>query len=541
MLPMANPLRHPLIRGASITSLGTLASRILGMVRDMATAALLGMSHGGVMDAFVLAFRIPNLFRRLFGEGAMAVSYLPVLSAELERDRARAWQVVSVGLTWLTVILAVVVVLMEGGALAVWAAWGDVPRVRLVAGLSAVMMPYLLFICLTAQISATLHALMRFSVPALAPTLLNICWLAAAWGVAPYFAPDRQMQAYVLAVGVTIGGVCQLVVQLPELRRAGFRFDYCWPAARGALGQVLVGMLPMVLGLTITQINTLLDSLIAWMLSAPSGSAYIAWLPGHVAYPMQQGAVASIYYGERLYQFPLGLLGMAVATAIFPLLSRHAARGDRQRLGDDLTLGCRLVLFLGLPASAGLMLLASPLTHLLFERGQFTAEDAARAARMIALYGSGVWAYCALPVVVRGFYALGDRMTPMRVGATVVGMNFVLNLILVWPLAEGGLAVATSIASGVQVFLLLVVFSRRKSHLGWAQLAGTALRTVTATAAMALVGYLTLQALPATHHLTREIARVFLPLAAAGAAYFLVFLLVGRGELRTLLMPEHEG
>ncbi len=505
----------------------------------MAMAALLGMSHGGVMDAFVLAFRIPNLLRRLFGEGAMAVSYLPVVTAELERDRSRAWQVVSVCLVWLSVVLALVVVVMEGALGAVWILWGDVPRVRLVTGLSAVMMPYLLLVCLAAQISATLHALMRFTVPALAPALLNVCWLAAVWGVAPYFGANREMQAYVVAVAVTVSGVCQLGVLWPALRRAGFRFDYRWSAARGALGQVVRGMAPMVLGLTITQINTLMDSLIAWGLSAPtSGIQRIAWLPGDVAYPMRQGAVASIYYGERMYQFPLGLLGLAVATAIFPLLSRHAARGDRQRLGSDLTLGCRLVLFLAVPAGAGLMLLAAPLTDLLFRHGQFTAEDAARAARMIMLYGSGVWAFCALPVVVRGFYALGDRVTPMKIGAAVVAMNFAMNILLVWRLAEGGLAVSTSVASGVQVVLLLAVFSRRESRVGWSELAATALRAAAATTAMSVAGYFVLEAVPATGGLSVKLARVLVPLAAAVAVYFATFALIGRSEFRTLLRPE---
>lgn len=532
---MALAERHPLIRGASVTSLGTLASRVLGMVRDMATAALLGLSGGGVMDAFVLAFRIPNLFRRLFGEGALAASYLPVLSAELERDRRVAWQLVSVGLVWLTVVLAVLVIAMEAVLAVTWTIWADVPRVRLVVGLSAVMMPFVVFICLAAQVSATLHVLGRFSIAALAPSLLNVAWLAAAWVAARWRAADPEAQAYVLAVAVVIGGMLQLAAQLPELWAAGFRFDYHWAHARGALARILRGMGPMVLGLTITQINTLLDSLIAWgFSSSPAGPEQIAWLPGNPHYPMQQGAVAAIYFGERLYQFPLGLLGIAVATAIFPLLSRHAARGDRRRLGEDLTLGCRLVLFLGVPASAGLVLLAEPLARLLFERGQFSSDDAVRAARMIAVYGSGVWAYCALPVVVRGFYALGDRITPMKIGATMVLLNLVMNLLLIWPLAEAGLALATSLTAALQVFLLAAVFSRRKSHLGWTALMATGIRTTAATALMTAAGYATLSWLPFTEGLPNELARVVLPLGASTAVYFAAISLLGGGELRTL-------
>ena len=222
------------------------------------------------------------------------------------------------------------------------------------------------------------------------------------WGIAPHFAPDKQAQAYALAGAILIAGVLQFVVQLPILRRRGFRFDFNWSASRHSLGKIVIAMGPMLLGLAVTQINTLLDSLIAWGLAAaPEGPEQIAWLGGAVRYPMEQGAAAAIYFGERLYQFPLGILGLAVATAIFPLLSRHAARGDRRRLGADLTLGLRLVVFLGVPAGMGLILLAEPLARLLFERGQFTAHDTERAARMITCYAGGVWAYCALPVIVR--------------------------------------------------------------------------------------------------------------------------------------------
>ena len=504
---MTEPRRHPLISGAGITSLGTLASRVLGMVRDMATAALLGMSGSPVMDAFVVAFRIPNLFRRLFGEGALTASYVPVLAARLEKDRHGAWQLVSVGLVWLSVILAGLVLLAEGVCGIVYAVWGNRPGMPLLLGLTALMMPYMLFICLAAQAAATLQCLGHFALPALAPTLLNVCWLAAVWGIAPWLA-DQDAQAHVLAVSVLVAGVLQLAVQWPKLVALGFRFDYRWRAARDSLREIVAAMGPMVLGLAITQINTLMDSLIAWGLSAPpDGSREIGWLGG-VAYPMQQGAASAIYYGERLYEFPLAIVGIAVATAIFPLLSRHAARGDHRMLGADLTLGLRLVLFLGVPASAGLILLAEPLACLLFQHGHFTAADTARAARMIACYSAGVWAFCSLPVVVRGFYALGDRITPVRIGAAVVGLNLALDLILVWPLAEAGLAVSTSIAAVVQLVLLALILSRRDVPLDWRPLAGTAARTLIATALMAAAGYAVLHLIPGPEHLTEKLVQV---------------------------------
>ena len=528
--------RHPLITGARVTSLGTLASRLLGMVRDMATAALLGLSGGGVMDAFVIAFRIPNLFRRLFGEGALAASYLPVLTAQLEEDRKAAWQLVSVGMTWLAVLLVGLVLVAEIACGLVWLAWGDVPGVGLLVGLSAVLMPYVLFICLAAQLAATLHALSHFSTPALVPVVLNVCWLIAAWVVAPCFTADKQAQAYVLAGSVLVAGVLQLGMQLPVLRALGFRFDYNWAGSRAAIGRIVRAMGPMVLGLAITQINTIADSLIAWGLAAtPGGPERIDWLGGTVRYPMQQGAAAAIYYGERLYQFPLGILGLAVATAIFPLLSRHAARGDHRRLGADMTLGLRLVLFLGFPAGVGLIMLAEPLARLLFERGEFTPHDTARTARMIATYASGVWAYCALPVLVRGYYALGDRMTPVRVGLVVVGLNLAMNVMLIWPLAEAGLAVATAVSAAVQASLLAVLFSRRKSPLDWPILGATTARTALATLVMAAAGYTALHFIPPTGSFLNELARVFVPLVAGVAVFLATYWLLRGREVAILV------
>jgi len=537
---MTGSSRHPLITGAGITGLGTLVSRVLGMLRDMATAALLGLSGGGVMDAFVIAFRIPNLFRRLFGEGALAASYLPVISAQLVHDRRAAWKLASTGFFWLTVFLSGLVALITVLCLLGWLVWGDSPRVTLLLGLVAAMTPYLLFTCLSAQVAATLHALGHFSTPALAPALLNVCWLFGALVVAPYFS-DQEVQAYVLAASISLSGVIQVGVQLPVLRRLGFRFDYDWSAARAGLAEILRAMAPMLLGLAVTQLNTLADSLIAWGLSSvPGGPPTIDWLGGAVAYPMRQGAAAAIYYGERLYHFPLGILGLAVATAIFPLLSRHAAQGDRPKLGADLTLGLRLVVLLGVPASAGLIVLARPLATVLFEHGEFTPDDTSRAARMIACYGGGVWAYCALPVVIRGFYALGDRATPVRVGAAVVGLNLALNLALVWPLAEAGLAVATSLSAAAQVVLLITVFSRAKSPLGWRALAATTARTLPAAALLAAVGWATLAWLPEKPWLASELVRLFAPMAASTAVFFAAYRLLGGRDLRVLLAGREE-
>jgi putative peptidoglycan lipid II flippase len=275
--------------------------------------------------------------------------------------------------------------------------------------------------------------------------------------------------------------------------------------------------------------------LIAWGLArAADGPELIPWLNHAVRYPMRQGAVAAIFFGDQLSEFPLGLIGMAVATAIFPLLSRHAARGDRKRLGADMTLGLRLVFCLGVPAGMGLVLLAEPIARLLLQHGCFEPEDTARTAVMIAWYASGVWAYCASQVIVRGFYAMNDTATPVRVAAAVVGLNLALNLTLIWPMAEAGLAVSTAVSAAVQTLVLMAVFSRRKAPLQWRPLLATLARTIAATLVMAAVVGASISIAPDDDRLTGQLVRVGLPVAFGAAAYCNSYWLFGGRELGML-------
>ncbi|MBN1395897.1 MAG: murein biosynthesis integral membrane protein MurJ [Pirellulales bacterium] len=532
--------RHRLISGARITSLGTFLSRVLGLLRETANASLLGLAGTGagkgVMDAFVIAFRIPNLFRRLFGEGALTASYLPVLTEHLVNDKRAARQLASVVITLLIVLLTGLVALGELIFGLIWLVWGDVPGMGLLMGLSAVMLPYLLFICVAAQLTTIYHAALHFTIPAMTPMVLNIVWLAAAWGVAPWFAPDQVAQAYVLAVGVVVAGVLQVAVQVPMLRSLGFRFDFNWSAARSGLGRIGRNLAPMMVGLAVTQINTFNDSLIAWGLAAPAGgSDLIPWLGGAIRYPLEQGAVAALYYGERLYEFPLGIVGTTLAVVIFPLLSRHAARGDRRQLGEDVGFGLRLGLSLSVPAGIGLVLMAYPVARLLFEYGNFMPDDTLRASRTIALYATGLWAYCATQMIVRGFFSLGDAATPVRVAAWMVGLNLLLNFSLIWPMGEGGLAVSTAVAAAIQTFVLAAIFSRRRAKLQWRPLAATVARTLAAAVPMAIVVLYSLQWTPTDAELTGRLIRVLLPIAAGGAVYCMAYRLLGGRELGMLL------
>lgn len=475
------------LRSAAIVSVMTIASRVLGLARDVAMAKLLGLSP--VMDAFTVAFRIPNLFRKLFGEGALATSFIPVFARQLQHsERIQAWQLASSVLGWLTLFLSAMVLCGEIG-LGIWSTWGNVSaETQTLIELTALMLPYVILICLASQVGAVLNSMGHFIWPATAPVILNFVWLLGVWYLTPWFS-SREAQARVLAGCVLLSGVLQLLVQWPSLRATGFRFTTEWRPARNPLREVISAMLPVVLGLSVTQLNTFADSLIAWAFSQPPGEvAAVMPLPGSPHYPLQAGAVSAVYYGERIYQFPLGVFGVALGTAIFPLLARHAARGQLDHLRKDLSLGLRLVILIGVPASAALVWLSEPIARCLFERGEFSADDAIRTARLIASYGCGVWAYCGLLILQRGCYAVGDRLTPLRIGMIIVGLNFLLNLILIWFFAECGLALSTAFCAMLQIVLLMRVTQQRVGRFEWQELNSCLLRTLLATGIMSGVG-----------------------------------------------------
>ena len=445
----------------------TLLSRVLGLARDAATAGVFGA--GPVLDAFTVAFRLPNLARRLLGEGALSAALLPALvTLKNERGEAAADALtaavarrLAVGLGAAGVAAAAVLVPLSLGVGGLSADW------RLLCGLTAMCAPLAACTCVAAQLAAALHARGRFAAAAACPMLLNLAWLAgvaaAAWSLTD--GAGKGDAIYWVAGAVGAAGFGQVAFLYVVLRRAGFRPGAFSPAARAALAGVRAAVLPALLGLSVAQFNSLLDGLLAWGLAAPAGDPG-AELPlsgwaGGVGYPLRAGAASRLYFAQRLYQFPVGVLGVAAGTVLYPRFAA-AARGE---LAATALGGVRLVFFLGVPASVGLVLTADLLAAVLLGRGAFGGADAAATAAAAACLGAGAWAACGLSVLTRAFLAAGDRLAPVRAGAWAVAANVGLNLLLVWPLGVAGLAASATAATCGQFVGLALLFGRAAP--GW--------------------------------------------------------------------------
>ncbi len=525
---------RPWVPGLRIVSLTTFASRILGLVRDIAMAALFG--NGVVMDAFSIAFKIPNIARRLFGEGAVTAAFLPAFVHEREHigepaAYRLATAVLGSLLLWLSALVAVCeAILLSAITLFDWS-W----ETQLLLGLTAVLLPYLVLICLTAQGSAVLHASGQFFVPAVAPIVLNAVWIAAVWTLAPAFS-DQVSQIYIISVSLVIAGFLQLGLVAAALSRSGFRFMGPDSDSRRKVRRIVTAMAPVVLGLSITQLNTLSDSVIAWAYSAPDQSVEVTNVPhNNPGFELPSGTAASLYFGQRMYQFPLGVFGVALGTVLFPTLAQHAGRQDTEPFQRALILALRLVAFIGVPASAGLVVLAEPLSVLLFQRGAFDEADAAQTAQMIAAYGVGVWAYCALLILLRAYYALGDRMTPVRVGLLAVGLNLSLNFGLMFSIGAVGLACSTAVTAMCEAGLNGWLLQSRIGRVKWQELRSTVGRCVIATSLMIAVCLASLHFVTLVDLPFERLMRVLIPLAASIVTYLLASHWLGMDELQLLL------
>ena len=510
------------LRRAKVTGMGTLLSRVLGLVRDILSAAVFGTS--GAMDAFVLAFTVPNLFRSLFGEGALSAAFIPVYTELREKESEEAGRrLLSGTFAWLALVLIVTVGL--GVVASLGGRWLAEPgsKQHLFSTLLAIMLPYAVLVCLTALIIGALQAHDRFLVPALSPVVLNVVWIAALLIFAAR-AADKAAAAKVVALGIIVAGVLQLALQLVVARRIGVAPRPAF--GRGGRGtrdvkRVALLMGPVVLGLAATRINVMVDRVIAEVC-----------IPG-------DGALSSLYFGDRLMQFPLGVLGIALATAVFPALARRAAADDREGFADEMIHALRMAFFMGVAAMAAGIALRGPIVALLYRRGSFDPESARRTGAVLALYLCGLWAYCGIHVMTRAFYARQDTKTPVRIMARVVALDIALNLILVWPLRERGVALATAMCAAVNLSLLIRAMRRHFGELAPGRILGAlALNGVAGLACgLAAWGALAgLRGLDLGGGIGPRCVRVFAPGAAGLAAFFVVSLILGMKEGRELVI-----
>jgi putative peptidoglycan lipid II flippase len=383
--------------------------------------------------------------------------------------------------------------------------------------------------------SAAMQALGRFSLSTFIPALLNIIWLSGLLIIIPFYTKVPENQCYLLTICILIAGIIQFLLHLPFLRRYGFHFRLNFSAVAPEVKKVFENFLPKIFGLTSVHLNVLVATCIAWLFSGGADSQ-IRWLSGVITmnYPLRPGSAAAIYYSERMYEFPQGLIGLAIAMAIYPLLSHHAARKNYKALSDDLTLGLRIQFMLAVPAGCGLMWLSDSLVHLLFQRGAFSEADTMRTADMVFWFCTGIWAFCALPIIVRAFYTLGDIRTPCMLGLLGMIFNLLLGLLLIYPMQEQGLAIALSLTAGMQSIGLLYFFTQKHGHIDFPVLATSLCRTCVASGVMTIIIRMIIQAVPGVSSLD-DLLRIILCTIVGVFVYFVVHRSLGGRELGILI------
>ena len=453
----------------------TLISRILGFVRDMLMARFVGA--GMAADAFLIAFRLPNLFRALFAEGAFSAAFVPMFNRQVGADAGElgnakrfAEDVLAVLFPILVVFTAIMII---GAAPIVWALTGGFPdadpaKFALTVDFTRLTFPYLALISLVSLLGGILNSLGRFSVAAAAPILLNVALIIGLLG---FNGTDAVATARVQALCVTMGGILQFGWLMLACHRADVRLRLHWPRLNDRVRTLLRLILPAALGAGAVQVNLLISTALA-----------ARFLP--------EGAVSFLYYADRLNQLPLGLIGIGVGTAMLPALSRQLAAGNDVAAGHTQNRAIELVLVLTLPAAAALTVSATPIIRALLEHGRFLPADTLATANALAAFSLGLPAYVLIKVLTPGFHARQDTTTPVRIAVASMLVNLVGNLVLIWPLGHVGIALSTALAAWVNAGALFIVLRRRGHFAIDARLRRAGLRLLVAAAAM--VGVLVL-------------------------------------------------
>ena len=506
-------------RAAATIGGWTMLSRITGLAREMLVARYLGA--GWVADAFFVAFRFPNLFRSLFAEGAFNAAFVPLFAGELERNGHEAARLFAerclAVLTWTLIAFVAAMEIAMPWAMEVLApGFGDMPgKMELAIALSRITFPYLLFISMVSLQSGVLNALGRFAAAAGTPVLLNLVSMAVLVALAPY----TPTPGHAMAWGVFASGIAQFLWLVASVRRAGMALGATRPRLPPEVRLMLRRVVPGAVGAGVYQLNLAINTVIASLVA--------------------NGAVSYLNYAERINQLPLGVVGVAIGTALLPLLSRQIKAGDTAAAMAAQNRAIEMGLLLTLPAAAALMVIAHPVVAVLFQRGHFSAADSAAVAACLRMLAAGLPAYVLIKALTPPFFAREDTATPVRIAAVAMVVNVALNLALMGPLSYMGMALSTALAAWVNVALLVWRLRRRGYFAPDARLGGRLWRTLAATLAMVAVLFVAERALATAlaEPLWRFLALALLvaigALAYAGAAVALGA--VRRGELAGML------
>lgn len=462
-----------MLKGVLTVGGWTMASRVLGFARDMFIAARLGA--GPIADCFFVALKLPNLFRRLFGEGAFNAAFVPAFAGTLAVQGPKVAQQLAERMAalmtlWLSLLVVIGIIVMPQLMQVLAPGFSDDPaKFALAIELTRITFPYLLLICLTALVSGVLNGLERFAAAAAAPIFFNLLSMASLLVLTPYVATP----AHALAWGVVVSGAVQLGLVLWACARAGMALRILrLPSLAPEVRQVLRRMVPGILGAGVTQLNLAIDVIIASFLPA--------------------GAVSYLYYADRVGQLPLGVIGAAVGTAMLPLLSRQVRAGESLSAHRTMNRATELSLLLCLPAAIGQAVAADPIVTVLFQRGAFGQAEAAATAAALGAYAIGLPAYVLVKIFAPGFFARGDTATPVKVGFAAVGLNLLLNLILTqwfrgWGLSHVGVALATALSAWFNALALGLILLRRGQFVPDRRLRQRLPRLLLAAAVMGLV------------------------------------------------------
>ncbi len=532
---------------AKVIALCTLLSRVTGLARDIVLNHVYGQRW--VQDAFNYGFLIPNLFRRLFGEGALSAVFIPVFTETLDqRGRDAAWTLLGRVTGLMVVLLAALTIVLEGVVLILWYFGPATPMRGLQIALTGVMLPFMFGVCVLALFSAILNCLHHFTVPALMPIVLNVMNIAGVLVVGPMLGEMLEEQIYGVAFSVLAASVVQLLIIVPVLRRHGVEFRLSLRTDDPEVRRIARMFLPVLIGQGVLLFSVFFDAQICTLLTrAPGAGPTFNLLGRAIEYPLAEGALSAVNNAQRLYQFPLGVLAISLATAVFPLFSLYAARHDFAGLRETLGQSVRVAIFEGVPAAVLLVVLAEPIVAMLFEHGRFGPDATARAAWVLKWYAIGVPAFCCQHILLRGFYSLKDTMTPMWIGASLVAVNMVLSMSIVWhpSIREAAFGISTSITAVLHVVISVWLLRRRmQGRIGARGIIVSVLRVlvagaaawVTASLVLAWAGGLPLDALGRTGG---RAVQVFVPMAAAAVAYLGLALLL-RSEEPALLLGRRK-